>query len=139
MLCAHEYGYCLACEIELSVQIEEPFWSSPVLVDQPSGKASDIVLLVVPQPLPQFKAPLPPITQKLVRCQDESDSSCEHAGSVSSDDTVSLPRLDPYNSPLSQGDLTILQQLHRRLHSLEVHAKNFKRLFKAKDIMTSEK
>ncbi len=31
--------------------------------------------------------------------------------------------------------MTILQQLHRRLRSLEVRAKNFERLFKAKDIM----
>ncbi len=70
-----------------------------------------------------------------VRGRDKSDSSCEHAESVSSDDTASLSCPDPFLSSISQGDLMILQQLHRRLRSLEVRVKNFEHLFKAKDVM----
>ncbi len=69
LLCAHEYGYCLACEIEPSIQNDEPSRSSHVFADQPSGKASDIVSPVVSQPSLQFKAPLPPITQKRIRSE----------------------------------------------------------------------
>ncbi len=42
---------------------------------------------------------------------------------------------DLLGSPLSQGDLTILQQLHCRIRSLEVRVKNYERLLKAKDVM----
>ncbi len=135
LLCAHEYGYCLACEIEPSASRDEPSQPSHAFINQSSGKASDVASPAVSQLLPQFKAPLPPIKQTRVRCRHESDSSREHADSVLSDDAASLPRLDLHNSPLSQSDLTVLQQLHRRLRSLEVHAKNFECLFKAKDIM----
>ncbi len=136
LLCTHEHRYCLACEIEPSVSTDELSPSSHILIiDQSPDKSSDAVLLAVSSLSPQFKAPFPPATQICIRRRDKSDSSCERAESVSSDDTTSLPHPDLYTSPFTQGDLTILQQLHCRLRSLEDHVKNFERLFKAKDIM----
>ncbi len=120
LLCAHEYGYCLACEMEPEVQNDEPCQPSHVFPDQLSSKASDVCPPAVSQPLPQFKAPFPLLTQKCIRCRCESDSSRERAGSISSDDAATIPHSDSPDSPLSQGDLTILQQLHRRICPLEV-------------------
>ncbi len=136
LLCTHEHGYCLTCEIEPPVQIDELSSSShPFVIDQSSGKANDAIPPVVSQPSPQFKTPLPPVMQTRVRYREKSDSSCERTESTSSDDTTSLPCPHPHNSSFSQSDLTILQQLHRRLRSLEVRVKNFECLFKAKDVM----
>ncbi len=68
LLCAHEYGYCLACEIEPEVQNDEPHQSSHVFPDQSSSKPSDVSPPAATQLTPQFKALFPPFTQKRIRC-----------------------------------------------------------------------
>ncbi len=73
--------------------------------------------------------------QKYVRCQCESDTCHDRASLISADDAAAILCLDLSDSPLSQGDLMIFQQFHRRIHSLEIYIKNFECLFKAKDIM----
>ncbi len=67
LLCMHEYGYCLACEIEPEAQSDEPLQSFHVPPDQPSSKPSDVSPPVTTQLTPQFKALFPPFTQKCIR------------------------------------------------------------------------
>ncbi len=142
LLCAHEYGYCLSCEIDPEVRNAEVSLlylietdKAHVFHDQPSNKNSDICPPAVSQPPSQFKAPFPPSKQECFRCRCESDSIRDRAGSISSDDAATILCPDLLGSPLSQGDLMILQQLHHHICSLEVCVKNYECLLKAKGIM----
>ncbi len=125
LLCVHELGYCLTCEADLEVSnVMDPLLcptevdKANVFPDQSPIKTSNSCLPAVSQPPPQ--------------CESNTSHKC--ADSITSEDAAVASHLVQSDNPSSQSNLTTLQQLHRCIHSLIVHVRNFECLLKATNV-----